>query len=133
MGLKEIVDSVLKEAPLPKHTKESDFERLKHDHRKLCQEAMEKNALILKQLRDMAQAGVLGAEFRPILLYARDAHQATEEIRIMGDDMVEQYRLAVKSAVEEIDKREKRKKESGKLKEEADELIKKHVGVETSD
>ena len=131
MNLKETAEKMvekLTEPPLPKHTKESDFERLKHDHRALCATAMEKEALILEQLRDMANAGVLGAEFRPIILFTRDAYDATEQIRIMGDDLIAEYRNAVNPANAEIDKREKKRAESRKLKDELDETIAKHIG-----
>jgi hypothetical protein len=137
MGLKETAETMASKMisgiNQPKHTKESDFEKLMKEHRKLCQSAMDLNAQTLRDLAEMAKAGVLGSEFRPIMNYSSNAYKATEELRIMGDDMVQEYRLAMSQAIAEIEKKEKKTKESKELAGEIEETIKKRIGVRGDD
>lgn len=129
MKIVEDVKEAFSGASAPKHTKESDFERLKKEHRRLCQSALDLNAEILIQFKAMAEAGNLSAEFRPIILYAADAYKAMEEAKILGDEVLDEYRRVMARAVPNVDKENKRKEESRKIKEEIGEIMKKRVGT----
>lgn len=135
MGIKEnvkdLAKAALEVADPPKHTKESDFDRLKHDHRQHCNRAKEKMALILTTLRDMANNGVLGAEFRPIVHYAAEAHKELEGAYMVGDEMCDEYKRVMPSAVGEVTKARKKAKESDELKKELEDVIRERVGKTT--